>query len=125
MGLVRQIMSFGAVGVAATVTHVAIAWLLIVLANCDPYVANLFGTLVAFAVSFGGNVGFTFQSDRKLWSSARRYLLVSSLSLVTTTTILMIVERTGLPTYVYVIGVLAFVPPTTFVLAKHWAFHPA
>ncbi len=125
MHLVRQITTFGAVGIAATVTHVVTAWLLIATASCDPYLANLFGTFSAFAVSFGGNAGFTFQTDRRLWSSARRYMLVSLFSLAATTAILTLTERMGLPIYIYVIAVLAVVPPATFVLAKHWAFHPA
>lgn len=125
MRFVRQIVTFGAVGIAATVTHVTTAWVSIATANCDPYLANLFGALAAFAVSFGGNASFTFQTDRRLWSSARRYLLVSLFSLAATTAILIVTEQLGLPTYAYVIGVLAVVPPATFVLAKHWAFHPA
>lgn len=99
--------------------------MLIDLLECNPYLANLLGTCAAFVVSFLGNAGFTFHTDRPLWNCARRYLCVSLFSLVTTSAILTLVELNRLPTYIYVLGAFAAVPPTTFLLAKFWAFTPA
>lgn len=112
------------VGIVATAAHVAIAWILIELASCDPYLANLLGACTAFTVSFGGNAAFTFHTGSKLWKCACRYLLVSLFSLAMTSAVLLFVEQAGLPTYVYVLGVLVIVPPSTFLLAKLWAFGP-
>jgi putative flippase GtrA len=119
--LFRQALSFGVVGLCATLAHISLAWLLIDLAACNPYSANLFGTCTAFVVSFLGNASFTFRTDRSFWVCARRYLCVSLFSLAATSAILGLVKLNGLPTYVYAVAVFIAVPPTTFLLAKLWA----
>lgn len=121
----RQIFSFGLVGIAASFAHVALAWLLIDAAGFNPYFANLLGACTAFAVSFLGNVGWTFDTDRPLISSARRYIFVSLTSFVLTSAILALVRHNDWPTAVYVGLVLAIVPVTTFLMAKFWAFSPS
>lgn len=122
MNLLRQALSFGAVGICATLAHVSLAWLLIDLRACNLYLANLFGTCLAFLVSFLGNAGFTFRTDRSFWGCTARYVLVSLFSLVATSGILAVVKSNGLPTSLYVATVLVTVPPMTFLLAKYWAF---
>jgi putative flippase GtrA len=123
--LLRQILSFGLVGIAATFAHVALAWLLIDTSGCNPYLANFLGACTAFAVSFLGNAGWTFATDRPLASSARRYIFVSLTSFVLTSAILAVVRHYGWPTSIYVALVLAIVPGTTFLMAKTWAFSPS
>lgn len=122
MNLLRQTISFGAVGALATLTHVGVAWALIGAAHRDPYLSNLYGACAAFIVSFGGNACFTFDTNRSLTSSARRYFFVSLFSLVMTSAILAIVNNNGWPTYIYVIMVITTVPTLTFLMAKIWAF---
>ena len=125
MKLIRQLFSFGVVGVAATLSHVGVAWLLIENAATDPYLANAMGACVALMVSFLGNANFTFSTNRSFWSSARRYVWVSLLSLTLTSIILALTRCYGLPTVAYVATVLVTVPPATFFLAKLWAFSSA
>lgn len=125
MKLLRQLFSFGVVGVAATLSHVGVAWLLIERVEINGYLANAIGACVAFTVSFLGNANFTFVTDRSFWSSARRYVWVSMLSLMLTSIILALTKYYGLSTLAYVAAVLATVPPATFFLAKLWAFSPA
>ena len=124
MKLLRQLLSFGLVGVAATLSHVGVAWLLIESVAINAYLANAIGACAAFMVSFLGNANFTFITDRGFWSSARRYVWVSLLSLMLTSIILALTRYYGLSTLAYVIVVLATVPPATFFLAKLWAFSP-
>ena len=125
MKLLRQLLSFGVVGVAATLAHVGVAWLLIESTAINAYLANAMGACAAFMVSFLGNANFTFITDRSFWSSARRYVWVSLLSLMLTSMILALTKHYGLSTLTYVVVVLITVPPTTFILAKRWAFSPA
>lgn len=122
--LIRQLLSFGIVGIAATFAHVSVAWLLIDATRLNPYFANSLGACVAFTISFLGNAGWTFQTDRSRWSSASRYAFVSLTSFMMTSAILAIIRFKEWPTYVYVLLVLAAVPATTFLLAKLWAFAP-
>lgn len=125
MQLIRQLFSFGLVGVAATLSHVGVAWLLIETMAINAYLANAFGTCAALMVSFLGNANFTFSTQRSIWSSARRYVWVSLLSLMLTSIIMALTKHFGLSTYAYVAAVLITVPPATFFLAKLWAFSPA
>lgn len=120
----RQIVSFGMVGILATISHVTLAWLLIEGTTLDKYVANLFGGIVAFSVSFFGNARFTFKTDASSLRCAGRSLFVTALSLFLSSAILAFVSWNGLPIYIYVLIVLATVPPSTFLLAKFWAFQP-
>jgi putative flippase GtrA len=122
--LLRQILSFGLVGVAATIAHVSVAWLLIDTTALNPYFANLMGACTAFGISFFGNAGWTFDTDRSYRSSARRYVFVSLTSFLLTSAILAAVQHYSLPTYAYVLLVVATVPAATFLLAKTWAFSP-
>lgn len=125
MKLIRQLFSFGLVGAAATLSHVGVAWLLIEGMAINDYLANAVGACAAFMVSFLGNANFTFITDRSFWSSVRRYVWVSLLSLILTSIILALTRHYGLSTFAYVAAVLVTVPPATFFLAKLWAFSPA
>lgn len=124
MIVLRQAVSFAAVGVMATLSHVTCAWLLIESLALDPYASNHLGACAAFAISILGNYSLTFPTDRSLLNCARRYALVSLGSLAMTTAVLAFVRHNALPTEAYVLIVLATVPPTTFLLAKFWAFRP-
>lgn len=121
MTILRQATSFGLVGVCATLTHVGAAWSLIA-SGSDPYLANCVGAALAFLVSFYGNARFSFAVRSRLSLHALRYAGVSGASLILTTLELHIVRHLGLPTFVYAAVVLATVPPTTFFLARSWAF---
>lgn len=120
--MLRQIASFGVVGICATLVHVMLAWVLIELAAVDGFLANACGAAAAFSVSYLGNARITFTSGRSLLGGAIRYLGVTLVSLALTSAILAMVEHNGLPTWVYALIVVVTVPPTTFLLAKFWAF---
>lgn len=124
MMILRQLLSFGAIGIIATLTHVSCTWVLIESVKLNPFASNTVGALTAFAISMFGNYALTFPTDRSLVNCARRYIVVSLGSLVMTSAILLFVRRYIMPTEVYVLLVLILVPPATFLLAKFWAFRP-
>ena len=124
IALLRQLAAFGLVGVCATLIHVTIAWLLIEQAALNGFVANACGAAMAFMVSYLGNARITFASERGLWDAGLRYLVVTLVSLILSSAILMFTQANGLPTSAYALIVVLTVPPTTFVLAKFWAFAP-
>lgn len=119
-----QLASFGAVGVAATLTHVAIAWALFEALEWPPALANLAGAATAFFVSFGCNATITFKAARPVASAGWRYAALSLVSYLLATVIMHLVERHDLPGYVFAVMVVLVVPPTTFLLAKFWVFAP-
>jgi putative flippase GtrA len=122
--LVRQIASFGMVGICATLLHVAVASALIELAGMNGFLANGSGAVAAFCVSYLGNARMTFDSKRSLSNGAMRYVVVTLASLALTSAILALTQRAGLSTFAYASIVVIVVPPTTFLLAKFWAFQP-
>lgn len=122
MALLRQLAAFGMVGACATLIHVAIAWLLIEQAALNGLLANACGAAGAFMVSYLGNARITFASERGLWDGGLRYGVVTLVSLVLSSAILMLTQSNGLPTSAYALIVVLTVPPTTFMLAKFWAF---
>lgn len=122
MALLRQIASFGAVGLCATLVHVSLAWALIEQGALNGLFANACGAAAAFWVSYLGNARITFPGARGLPGGAIRYLAVTLVSLALSSAILALAESNGLPTYAYALIVVLTVPPTTFLLAKFWAF---
>lgn len=120
----RQIASFGTVGICATLLHIAVASALIELAGLNGFLANASGAAAAFCVSYLGNARMTFASQRSISSGAMRYAVVTLASLLLTSAILALTQRAGLSTLFYALIVLMVVPPTTFLLAKFWAFQP-
>lgn len=118
-------MSFGAIGTAATLTHVAIAWFAYSSSNMHAGLANLLGAIAAFVVSFYGNRSLTFKSSRPVLSSVWRYMFISLVSYLLATAIMLTIETLGLPTYLFACLVILTVPPITFILAKFWAFSGA
>lgn len=122
--MIYQLLSFGAVGIAATLIHVAIAWAAFATMDSHYLVANLLGASAAFFVSFLGNARMTFRSRQPFGQSAPRYLLVTIVSYVLASAIMAFVERHDLPGYIYAAMVLCVVPPTNFLLARLWVFAP-
>ncbi|MBX7457686.1 GtrA family protein [Qipengyuania sp. 1NDH17] len=122
MRLVRQLLSFGSVGMLATLAHVAVAYALLTATSINPYAANLAGFLSAVGISFVGNARVTFAYSEAWWPALARFAVVSLTSLGLTTAILAVVEARALPHWTYVLATLAIVPPLTFLLSKFWVF---
>ena len=119
---IRQLVTFGFVGVAATVTHAGLAYGLMVMSDINAYLANLVGYICAVAVSFAGHARLTFDYRDSWWRAFGRFMVVSSSSLVVSTIILAIVRHHSLEPWVYALATLTIVPPLTFVLSKFWVF---
>lgn len=122
MRLLRQFLSFGSVGMLATLAHVAVTYALLTATSIDPLAANLAGFLSAVGISFIGNANITFAYDAAWWPAFTRFAVVSLTSLGLTTSIVAVVEAQALPYWTYVLATLAIVPPLTYLLSKFWVF---
>lgn len=121
-----SIMRFGAVGIAATATHVILALAAHGLFGATPALANLAGFGGAFAVSYMGNRGWTFESRAPHRQTLGRFLAVSLFGLALTQSIVHVMTgHFGLPFAVSMAGVVCVVPVANFVAARAWAFAPA
>ncbi|QHS35258.1 GtrA family protein [Alcaligenes faecalis] len=75
----RQIILFILVGTLAAFTHWGIVIALVQTLSLSPLLANLFGWLIAFLVSFGGHYWLTFRSQNARFLPAlTRFFLVSA-----------------------------------------------
>lgn len=122
MKLLRQALVFGVVGIIATIIHVAVAYALLSIGTVNPYVCNALGACSAIAFSFFGNANVTFEFGGKHSEAFRRFLAQSALNFVLTSLILLGVESSGRPYWLYVVIVVFTVPPISFAVSKFWVF---
>jgi len=120
--MIRQLATFGAVGLAASAVHFAVAALLLA-GDVPIFVANAAGFAVAFAVSYLGHHRLTFASRAGHARSMPRFLVTAGIGFAVNNGVLAaLVWLTGRETSLFVaiaIGVAALV---TWLLARFWAF---
>ena len=121
-GIIRQLFSFGGVGIAATLVHVAVAMILSYSIGWGAVASNAAAATLAFFVSYFGNEKLTFSNERGRAASLWRYATLTLLSFVVASGIMMWVDASGLQPYVYALIVPLIVPPMTFLLARMWVF---
>jgi putative flippase GtrA len=123
--LLRQILRFGVVGLAATAIHAAIYYQTTVAhALLRPVRANAAGFAAAFTVSFLGHRYWTFAHRNAAWARSLVKFLVTALlgfgcSMLITWTM---VERLQLPAVSALWGIVLITPALVFVCSKWWAF---
>lgn len=122
MQWLRQIGSFGLVGVTATLAHLIIAYALIEWTSTNAYAANGVGAFCAFWVSFLGNARMTFLYRGSVGPALLRYAMLTLVSFIITTVILYLIQSADLPLYFYILGSVIAIPPITFTLSKFWVF---
>lgn len=123
---VRSVATFAAVGVLATVTHVAIGLAVTALGAATPFVANIFAFLCAFAVSYLGHHRYSFRSTAAHRHAAPKFLAVGLFGLLLNQLIVAaLVNGLGAPYYAALAVIVAVVPPLTYLLSLFWAFGPS
>ncbi len=125
-GLVRQITTFGAVGISATMVHVAVALSINSLAHVRPILANCAGYACAFAVSYLGNCVFTFRRPPMHGRQFARFVVISLTGFALNQSIVFLgVERAHFPFKFVLVAAVLFVAALTFAASKLWGFsHP-
>lgn len=119
-----QVMRFGIVGVAATMVHMSAAFTLFYIAFIPAVLANALAFLVAWCVSYTGQVGWTFKGrGGGHHKSAPKFFVVSLLGFMLNLIIVWVMaDIMKVPFYVAVLSVVVSVPILTFVLSKYWVF---
>jgi putative flippase GtrA len=116
---------FGAVGAAATATHVTLFAGLIELVGLAPLVANLGAFGVAVLVSFVGHRHWTFRpaAERAASRSLCRFVVVALIGLaLNSLTVYLTVDLLGLSYRYALVLMVSVVPLAVFTLSKLWAF---
>lgn len=124
----RELILFAVVGCLAAAVHLAVVALLVETLDCRILAANVIGFGVAFAVSFGGHVRWTFPLPAAGRAVARRrFFLVALMGFAANQSAyasgLGAMGETGRVWYLPLLfAVLLGVALFTFVMAKLWAF---
>ncbi len=128
----REVILFGGVGIAASAVHYVVALSANELDSAAPWVANMFGWLVAVPVSYFGHACVTFASsgyERNLnlsHVSAARFVCTALLTLaVSQCAILVFIGWLSMAPRIAFASVIAITATVSFLVNKYWAFNPA
>ena len=122
LGWLDQLARFAAVGVVATLTHVAVALLATYQFALPPLQANLAGFIVAVGVSFQGHLRVTFRVKNPQRYHLYRFIVLSVTSLAISSLITAIGTRNGGDMWLVMVFVALIVPLSSFFVARLWAF---
>lgn len=118
-----QGLTFAAIGVAATLVHLAVAMTASEVLGLVPLLANFAGYACAVSVSYLGHARLTFGTPARDGRQFLRFATVSLLGLATSQAIVYgLADVAGLPFGLALAPALIIVPAMTFVLSKVWAF---
>ncbi|WP_349616755.1 GtrA family protein [Azotobacter salinestris] len=114
---------FALVGIAATITHMFAAWVLIELTSLSPLLANLMAFLMAFVVSFTGHYCWTFRRVGGWQRAMKRLFLISfSAFLFNTSLLAALIELCWVSDSIAVVMAAGFVPVISFLASRFWGF---
>ncbi|MEM7058257.1 MAG: GtrA family protein [Pseudomonadota bacterium] len=123
--LLRQGARFGAVGIFATILHLAAAWAANRWFGLGEYAANGVGFAVSFSFSYLGHFYWTFAQQSEHQRSLARFLVVAGIGYAITNLIVWVVtDALDQPFELALLGILLVVPPTTWMISRIWAFAP-
>lgn len=113
------------VGASAAFVHWVVVVMLVSGTYLTPLVANVFGWLVAFGVSFTGHYQLTFRHQRNGVSQAIwRFFLLSGLGFaINEMSYAVLLKQTRLPYELLLALVLVGVAVITFFASRFWAFN--
>jgi putative flippase GtrA len=111
------------VGVAATLTHIAVANAVLALVTGSAYVASAAGFAVAFVVSYLGHYHFTFARNGNHGQSFPRFFLVALTGFLGSLLVLKVIAaQGGIPQAVSLTLSILVIPGLTYLAARIWAF---
>ena len=121
--LIAQLGRFGAVGIAATLIHLGVAWIAARVFGAAPFAANALGFSVAFACSYLGHFYWTFGQRSGHPVRLPRFIVVSGFGFALTNLIVWVVVSLGGHAFEFaLLAILFAVPLSTWVLSRFWAF---
>ena len=125
----REVVMFGLVGVAASVTHFIVAILLIELFSVSIAVANVVAFVSALPVSYFGHALLTFsarlygrEADTTKQSAARFVALAVTGFVINQTSVVYFAAHLGYPHRIVLVLTIIGVAVFLFLASKFWAF---
>ena len=120
----KKAQRFAVSGVLVTGLHVLIADTMIRVFAAHPSTANGIAFLCATAFSYALNTLWSFSSTIRA-QNLIRFLLVSAFGCVLAMAVSGVAEFYGMHYWIGILGVVAVVPPMTFLLHTNWTYRQA
>jgi putative flippase GtrA len=112
-------LRFALVGLAATFTHVGLAWLILrAEPQANPYLVNCLAYAVGFFVSYFGHRYLTFNTS----GSMARFLLVAIGGFAINNLLVTALLAASASSFVAILVATAVVPVLTYVASALWVF---
>ncbi len=120
---IREVVAFGAVGVTAFLVHFAVVAITVPL-GVPPLLANVFGFLAAFAVSFLGHSRWSFPAEGRPAAAALKRFAVVAVSgfALNESAYAMLLRWTQLDYRMALFIVLCAVAGLSWLAGRYWAF---
>lgn len=123
MAVLRQFGRFGAIGILATVVHVAAVVILVESGALRPIWANLIAFCVALMVSYAGNHQWTFRAVSRHAHYFPRFAAISLTGLLLNQAIVYVGTELLRLDYLWALAVVVLVIPIlSFAASRWWAF---
>jgi putative flippase GtrA len=119
----HRLLYFIGTGSTAALVHLSTVFCLVTLVHIPALIANIFGFLVAFNVSFLGHKHLTFSQmqDKKILRLPHFFMVAASAGLLNETLYFLLLRYTHLHYLVALFLVLGLVSIYSFTMSRFWA----
>lgn len=118
------VLRYGLVGASALGAHAVLAFLL-VSADLAPFLANLAGFALGFAISAAGHTLWTFRVADRRAAAVRRFFLVTATAFLASNIALWTSERLAGDDQISIASAVLVIPLASYLLSRFWAFRDA
>jgi putative flippase GtrA len=119
----RKIITFGFVGVAASVLHFVVAVAAMRVFGAPILLANLFGFVIAFSLSYVGHYKWTFQSSANHKVSAPKFAVTAVMGyLVNNVTLIILISATDVELSLFILIAIGVSAATVYLFSNRWVF---
>ena len=119
----HQAIRFIIIGATAASVHFITVVLISELSGMLPLIANIFGFLIAFCVSYCGQQFWTFNHSKPSHGALIKFFLTAVFSFILNEGLFaLLLKLTSINYILSLFIVLLTVPPLTFIMSKYWAF---
>lgn len=121
--LLTQLFRFGVVGVTAAIVHLCTVVFLVQNFNLSPLVANIFGFICGFQISYWGHRTWTFQATTVMHRiAATKLLSLQIFGFIANEFLFYLLLLWRIPYPIALTIVLTTLPIFTFFCGKYWVF---
>ena len=119
----RKIVTFGFVGVAASVLHFVVAVMVMRVFAAPILLANLFGFILAFSLSYVGHYKWTFQSNANHKDSVPKFAITAVMGyLINNVVLIVLISVTGVELSVFILIAIGVAAATVYFISSRWVF---